>query len=62
MDKTTKLIVAVTGLLIAVGTLIGAITVTLGGGGDDKDYYKGGMTIVLNSPEAYEEFLKNHPG
>jgi len=42
--------------------LIGTITITLGGGGDDKDYYKGGMTIVLNSPEAYEEFLMNHPG
>ena len=60
MDKTTKLIAAITGLLVAVGTLIGAITVTLGGGNDDQ--YKGGMTIVLNSPESYEEFLKNHPG
>ena len=60
MDKTTKLIAAVTGLLVAVGTLIGTITITLGGGNDDQ--YKGGMTIVLNSPESYEEFLKNHPG
>ena len=30
MNKTVKLITAITGLLIAVGTLIGAITVTLG--------------------------------
>ncbi len=61
MDKTTKLIAAITGLLVAVGTLIGTITITLGGGGDDNPY-QGGMTIVLNSPEAYEEFLRNHPG
>ena len=60
MDKTTKLIAAITGLLVAIGTLIGTITITLGGGNDDQ--YKGGMTIVLNSPEAYENFLKNHPG
>ena len=60
MDKTTKLIAAITGLLVAIGTLIGTITITLGGGNDDQ--YKGGMPIVLNSPEAYEEFLKNHPG
>ena len=60
MDKTTKLIASITALLLAVGTLVGAISVTLGGGNDDQ--YKGGMTIVLNSPEAYEEFLKNHPG
>ena len=60
MDKTTKLIASITALLLAVGTLVGAISVTLGGGNDDP--YKGGMTIVLNSPEAYEEFLNNHPG
>jgi len=59
MDKTTKLIVAVTGLLVAVGTLIGAITVTLGGGDDPPYRYQ---TVILNSPEAYDEFLKNHPG
>ena len=60
MDKTTKLIASITALLLAVGTLVGAISVTLGGGNDYQ--YKGGMTIVLNSPEAYEEFSKNHPG
>ena len=61
MNKTIKLIAAITGLLVAVGTLIGAITVTLGK--DDKD---GGSysytTIILDSPEKYEEFLTSHPG
>jgi heme A synthase len=61
MNKTIKLIAAITGLLVAVGTLIGAITVTLGK--DDKD---GGSysytTIILDSPEKYEEFLMSHPG
>jgi len=61
MDKSIKLIIAVTGLLVAVGTLIGAITVTLGKGGDDSPY-QGGMTIILDSPEAYATFLENHPG
>ena len=37
MNKTVKLITAITGLLVAIGTLVGAITVTLGGG-DDKGY------------------------
>ena len=58
--KTVKLITAITGLLVAIGTLIGAITVTLGK--EDKD---GGSysytTIILDSPEKYEEFLMNHP-
>ncbi len=61
MDKTTKLIAAITGLLVAVGTLIGAITVTLGGGGDDKPAYSYNV-VVLDSPAAYEAFLGNHPG
>ena len=30
LNKTVKLITAITGLLVAIGTLIGAITVTLG--------------------------------
>jgi len=46
--------------LVAIGTLVGAITVTLGK--SDPSPYQGGMTIVLNSPEAYAEFLENHPG
>ena len=61
LNKTVKLITAITGLLVAIGTLIGAITVTLGK--EDKD---GGSysytTIILDSPEKYEEFLMNHPG
>ena len=61
MNKTVKLITAITGLLVAIGTLVGAITVTLG-----KDNKDGGSysyaTIILDSPEKYEEFLINHPG
>ena len=61
MNKTVKLITAITGLLVAIGTLVGAITVTLG-----KDNMDGGSysysTIILDSPEKYEEFLINHPG
>ena len=61
LNKTVKLITAITGLLVAIGTLVGAITVTLGK--EDKD---GGSysytTIILDSPEKYEEFLMNHPG
>ena len=61
MNKTVKLITAITGLLVAIGTLVGAITVTL-----VKDNKDGGRysytTIILDSPEKYEEFLINHPG
>ena len=60
MNRTVKLITAITGLLVAIGTLIGAITVTLGKGDDGKSYSY--TTIILDSPEKYEEFLTNHPG
>ena len=60
MNKTVKLITAITGLLVAVGTLVGAITVTLGKGDDNAKYSY--TTIVLDSPEKYQEFLMNHPG
>jgi|TARA_R100001530_G_scaffold12208_3_gene11513 hypothetical protein len=60
MNKTIKLIAAITGLLVAIGTLIGAITVTLGKGDDSAKYSY--TTIVLDSPEKYQEFLMNHPG
>ena len=60
LNKTVKLITAITGLLVAIGTLIGAITVTLGKGDDGKNYSY--TTIILDSPEKYEEFLTNHPG
>ena len=61
MNKTIKLIAAITGLLVAVGTLIGAITVTLGKDKNDAGSYSY-TTIILDSPEKYEEFLTNHPG
>ena len=57
MSRVTKLLVAVTGLLVAVGTLVGTISMTVGKGPEPS----GGITIVLNSPEAYEDFLTNHP-
>ena len=58
MDKTTKMIAAITGLLVAVGTLVGTISMTIGKGPEPA---AGGITIVLNSPEAYDEFISNHP-
>ena len=59
MNKTVKLITALPGLLVAIASLVGAITVTLGGG-DDKGYSY--TTIILDSAEKYEEFLNVHPG
>ena len=61
LNKTIKLIAAITGLVVAIGTLIGAITVTLGK--DDKGAGSYSYTtIILDSPEKYEEFLMSHPG
>jgi len=57
MGRATKLIAAITALLVAVGTLVGTISMTIGKGPDAP----AGITIVLNSPEAYEDFLSNHP-
>ena len=54
MDKTTKLIAAITGLLVAVGALFA----TLGFGGGDAP---AGITVILDSPEAFEAFIRNHP-
>ena len=56
MSRVTKLVVAVTGLLVAVGTLIGTINMNLGRSSGSE-----GVTISLNSPEAYAEFLADHP-
>jgi len=61
MNKTVKLITAITGLLVAIGTLVGAITVTLGKDSKDSGSYSY-TTIILDSPEKYEQFLKSHPG
>jgi len=54
MDKTTKMIAAITGLLVAVGALVAS----LGLGGGDAPV---GITVILDSQEAFEHFLRNHP-
>ena len=54
MDKTTKLIAAITGLLVAAGALFAALGL---GGGDAP----GGITVILDTPEAFELFLRSHP-
>ncbi len=54
MDKTTKMIAAITGLLVAVGALVAS----LGLGGGDAPV---GITVILDSPEAFEAFIRNHP-
>jgi hypothetical protein len=54
MDNATKMIAAITGLLIAVGALVA----TLGLGGGDAP---AGITVILDSPESFEVFLRNHP-
>ena len=54
MDKTTKMIAAITGLLVAVGALVA----TLGLGGGDAP---AGITVILDSQEAFDHFLRNHP-
>ena len=54
MDKTTKLIAAITGLLVAAGALFAALGL---GGGDAP----GGITVILDSQEAFDHFLRNHP-
>jgi len=57
MGNATKMIAALTALLVAVGTLVGTISMTIGKGPDAP----AGITIVLNSPEAYADFITNHP-
>ena len=51
MNTAVKMMTAIAGLLVAVA---GLITVFWGGG-------DGGVVVVLNSPEAYAEFITNHP-
>ena len=58
--SAVKIITAITGWLVAVGPLIGAIAVTLGKGDDSAKYSY--TTIVLDSPEKYEQFINSHPG
>ena len=54
MDKTTKMIAAITGLVVAVGALVASLG--LGGGAAPA-----GITVILDSPEAFEVFLRNPP-
>ena len=56
MSKVTKLIAGITALLVAIGALVGTISMTIG-----KQDTPAGVTIVLNSPEAYADFIANHP-
>ena len=56
MSNVTKLIAGITALLVAIGTLVGTISMTIG-----KQDEPVGVTIVLNSPEAYANFIANHP-
>lgn len=57
MSNVTKLIAGITALLLAVGTLVGTISMTIGNGPDAP----AGVTIILNSPESFAEFIGNHP-
>ena len=54
MGKVTKLIAAVTALLVA---LVGTVSMTIGKGPEPA----AGITIVLDSPAAFKAFLDNHP-
>ena len=56
MSRVTKLVIAATGLLVAIGTLIGTISMTIGKGPESG----GGVVVILQSPEQYAEFLTNH--
>jgi hypothetical protein len=58
MSKMTKLLAAITGLLVALGTLVGTISLTLGKGPEPAS---GGVVVILQSPEQYAEFFANHP-
>ena len=58
MSRMTKLIAAVTGLLVALGTLVGTISMTIGKGPEPAS---GGVVVILQSPEQYAEFFANHP-
>ena len=54
MDNATKMLAAITGLLVAFGALVAA----LGLGGGDAPV---GITVILDSPESFELFLRSHP-
>ena len=54
MDNATKMLAAITGLLVAFGALVAA----RGLGGGDAPV---GITVILDSPESFELFLRSHP-
>tara|TARA_Y100001963_G_scaffold144331_1_gene216332 strand:- start:464 stop:640 length:177 start_codon:yes stop_codon:yes gene_type:complete len=54
LDSTAKVIAAITALIVAVTGLIAAF----GFGGDPG---AAGVIVVLDSPQAFETFLANHP-
>ena len=43
-------------MLVAIGALVGTINMTIG-----KQNKPTGVTILLNSPDAYADFIANHP-
>ena len=51
MNTAIKMMTAIAGLLVAVAGVIAVLV-----GGSD-----GGVVVVLNSPEAYADFITNHP-
>ena len=53
----TKLIAAVTAMLVAAGGVLAALGGLFGGG----DQAPAGITIILDSPAAFEAFISNHP-
>ena len=55
MSDLTKLVGAVTALLVALTTLY--VTVL----GDDASPASSGVMVVLDSPEAFAYFIENHP-
>jgi hypothetical protein len=58
MSKMTKLLATITALLVALGTLVGTISMTIGKGPEPAS---GGVVVILQSPEQYAEFFANHP-
>ena len=55
MGDLTKLVGAVTALLVALTGLYLAVM------GDDAPPTPHGITVVLDSPEAFAHFIDNHP-
>jgi len=58
MSNMTRLLATITGLLVALGTLVGTVSLTLGKGPEPAS---GGVVVILQSPEQYAEFFANHP-